>query len=74
MLWGDTEPYTLDQPGLGESGNGHTLKGLGAASGARWSATFEAPGSVSYLDQVLGENDMVLETLAQLRARPASVG
>lgn len=68
LLHGDTISYDLSQPGLGRSDNANTLKGLAAGIGARWSATLEAPGSVSYLDQVIGENELVLEILMQARA------
>ncbi len=73
LLQGNTEPYDLTQPGLGTSDNPSTLKGLAHVLGARWSATLEAPGSVSYLDQVLGENELVHEILVEAKLRTRGV-
>jgi len=36
-----------------------TLKDFAMDHGARWAFTVEAPGSVSYLDQVMGENEII---------------
>ena len=52
-------PYAMKTPGMGESNNAATLKGLAASLGVPWSMTIEAPASVSYHDGVLGEFDMV---------------
>ena len=41
--------------------------------GAKWSVTLEAPGSVSYVDQVLGENEAMHEIIAEARARQYGV-
>jgi hypothetical protein len=59
VLHRDTAPYTMDTPGIGVSSSSDTLKDLHIENGVKWSVTVEAPGSVSYLDQVLGENDLV---------------
>jgi len=67
LLYGETGPYDLSQPGLGESTNADTLKGLADRHGAKIAATLEAPKSVSYLDRVLGEVDLVGEILAEVR-------
>jgi predicted deacylase len=58
-LKSDPAPYVLASPGVSESGNEGTLKGAAVAAGARAAVTIEAPGSVSYVDQVLGENELV---------------
>jgi predicted deacylase len=48
-----------DEPG--------TLKDYARDHGCRWSFTIEAPGSVSYLDQVLGEDELVFALVDQAR-------
>ena len=69
VLNGDTRPYEMTTPGVGVSESPNTLKDLSRNAGTRWAVTVEAPGSVSYLDQVLGENDLVHEVVTQARAR-----
>jgi predicted deacylase len=76
-LNGDAKPYTMTAPGVGVSGSTATLKDLAFNAGARWAVTVEAPGSVSYRDQVIGENEIVhhamQQALIQLEAeRPGS--
>ena len=65
VLHRDTAPYTMETPGIGVSSSTDTLKDLHIENGVKWSVTVEAPGSVSYLDQVLGENDLVHGILAE---------
>ena len=65
VLHGDTKPYTMETPGIGVSNSTDTLKDLHIENGVKWSVTVEAPGSISYLDQVLGENDMVHGIIAE---------
>jgi len=72
VLQGDARPYTLARPGVAESGSSETLKDLMKTEGARWAMTVEAPGSVAYLDQVLGENEIVHEMVNAARATLAS--
>jgi predicted deacylase len=67
VLHRDTKPYEMKVPGIGESNNGNTVKDFVAAHGVRAALTLEAPGSVSYLDQVLGENELVHEIINQAR-------
>lgn len=51
----------IDSPPLAEDPTTEgTLKDLATRLGAKWSFTVEAPGSVSYLDQVLGEAEIAL--------------
>ncbi len=57
-------PYTMKTPGLGESSNAATLKGLAASLGVPWAMTLEAPASVSYHDGVLGEFDLLESIMA----------
>ncbi len=57
-----TPPRGLDDEEPG------TLKDYAREHGCRWSFTVEAPGSVSYLDQVLGEGELVLAIVDQARA------
>jgi hypothetical protein len=52
-------PYVLSEPGVSVSTNEGTLKNAAMREGAKASFTVEAPGSVGYLDQVLGENELV---------------
>ena len=44
-----------------------TLKDFAFSHGAKWSFTVEAPGSVSYLDQVFGENELVHQFVLEAR-------
>jgi predicted deacylase len=44
-----------------------TVKDFAHTRGARWSFTVEAPGSVSYLDQVMGENQLVHQLVLEAR-------
>lgn len=44
-----------------------TLKDFAFAHGAKWSFTVEAPGSISYLDQVFGENELVHQFVLEAR-------
>lgn len=69
LLHRDTKPYDLSSPGVATSGSTTTLKDFHAENGARWSITLEAPGSVSYTDQVLGENELMHELIAEARQR-----
>ena len=69
LLSGDTKPYTMSSPGVGTSKNRSTLKDFFIERGAQWSVTLEAPGSLSYPAQVLGQNDMVHEILREARSR-----
>jgi hypothetical protein len=59
------------RPGvLPSSGNGGTLKDWFVDhGGARWAATVEAPGSLSYKDMLLGENELAHDIIEQARAR-----
>ncbi len=61
-------------PGVVESaprapGEAHagTLKDYAIDAGARWSFTVEAPGSVGYVDQVMGENELVHQLVQSAR-------
>jgi hypothetical protein len=72
VLQGDSRPYTLSKPGVAESGSTETLKDLMHDEGARWSMTVEAPGSVAYLDQVLGENEIVHDMVNAARVTLAA--
>lgn len=65
----DAKPYHLSAPGVAKSDSTKTLKDFHIANGARWSITLEAPGSVSYVDQVLGENELMHQLIASARAR-----
>ena len=49
------------------SPHGGTLKDLAIDQGARWSFTVEAPGSVGYVDQVMGENEIVHQLVLEAR-------
>lgn len=44
-----------------------TLKDFAFEHGAKWSFTVEAPGSISYLDQVFGENELVHQIVLEAR-------
>jgi hypothetical protein len=44
-----------------------TVKDYAVDRGARWAYTVEAPGSVSYIDQVMGENDIVHQLVLEAR-------
>jgi hypothetical protein len=55
-----------DPPGPDGKHKG-TLKDYAMDNGARWAFTVEAPGSVSYIDQVMGENEIVHQTILQAR-------
>jgi len=67
LLSGDTKPYTMSSPGVGTSKNRSTLKDFIFNEGTPRTATLEAPGSVDYLQQVLGENAMMHSIVAELR-------
>ena len=54
-----------DTAGVATSGSTTTLKDLAHVDSARWAMTVEAPGSVGYLDQVLGENAIVHEVVKE---------
>ncbi len=69
VLHGDARPYTMSEPGVTTSSNPGTLKSLAVEHGARWSATVEAPGSIAYREQVLGENDVVHQMVLEARRR-----
>ncbi|MCC7109289.1 MAG: DUF2817 domain-containing protein [Deltaproteobacteria bacterium] len=69
VLHGDARPYNLSDPGVATSANPGTLKGLAIDHGARWAATVEAPGSIAYREQVLGENDIVHQMVLEARRR-----
>lgn len=73
LLSGDTKPYTMSHPGVGTSKNKSTLKDFFIERGAKWSVTLEAPGSISYPAQVLGQNDMVHEILREARRQSATL-
>ena len=70
VLSGDTKPYKMQSPGVGVSSNKTTLKDYMKTIGARWSITLEAPGSLGYGEQVLGQNDLVRETITEAVGRP----
>lgn len=57
----ESDPLPPGQPHKG------TLKDFAIDYGAKWSFTVEAPGSVSYLDQVMGENEIVHHLLLEAR-------
>lgn len=65
----DAEPYTLTSPGVAESTNQGTLKALAKETGTPLAFTVEAPGSVAYLDQVLGEAELVSHLIDAARFR-----
>lgn len=69
VLHGDARPYTMSEPGVTTSSNPGTLKSLALTHGARWAATVEAPGSIAYREQVLGENDVVHQMVLEARRR-----
>jgi predicted deacylase len=69
VLHSNPAPYTLSEPGVSTSANPGTLKSLAIQNGARWAATVEAPGSVAYREQVLGENDVVHQMVLEARRR-----
>jgi hypothetical protein len=78
MLNGDTEPYDMrDTAGVATSSSTTTLKDLAHLDSARWAMTVEAPGSVGYLDQVIGENAIVHEAIKEamlIKAREQLTG
>lgn len=61
------DPYTLSAPGVAMSDNQGTLKSFAKDAGTPLSFTIEAPGSVAYLDQVLGEAELVLHLIDAAR-------
>lgn len=63
----DAKPYTLTSPGVAESTNAGTLKSFAKDTGTPLSFTVEAPGSVAYLDQVLGEAELVAHLIDAAR-------
>jgi hypothetical protein len=69
ILTGDPSPYRRERPGIFTSENNGTLKELFVRRGAKFGITVEAPKSVSYLDQVMGEVDLVQRTVAAALAR-----
>lgn len=69
ILTGDPAPYRRERPGVFSSENTGTLKDLFVRRGAKFGITVEAPKSVSYLDQVMGEVDLVQRTVAACLAR-----
>lgn len=69
VLHRDTKPYDMETPGIATSSSTSTLKDFHMDNGARWSITVEAPGSVSYVDQVLGENELMHEIIVEARGR-----
>ncbi len=71
VLTGDTDKYNMAKPGIGESSNPNTLKDFASQDGARWSVTLEAPGSVGYLDQVVGQNDLANQIIVEAHRRLA---
>lgn len=77
VLHGDVAPYQLERPGILVSENRGTLKDLFVKKGARWAVTVEAPKSLSYLDQVMGEVDLaqriVGAALGAMSAPPCDV-
>jgi hypothetical protein len=65
-------PGVVDSPAPGQEGASQgTLKDYAREQGCRWSFTVEAPGSVSYLDQVLGQVELVHGLVDQARLRLA---
>jgi len=73
LLSGDTKPYTMSHPGVGTSKNRSTLKDYFIKAGAKWSVTLEAPGSLDYMAQVLGQNDMVHEIVTEAKSKSQPV-
>jgi predicted deacylase len=71
LLRRETKPYHLTSPGVAVSKPGQTLKSFAIELGAKWAVTLEAPGSVSYLDQVLGQNEL-LHAIVEQALPPAS--
>jgi hypothetical protein len=69
LLHGDVKTYAMEAPGIATSDNPGTLKSLAIDAGARWAFTVEAPGSVAYREQVLGENDIVHQLALAARAK-----
>lgn len=69
VLSGDPSPYRRERPGIFTSENNGTVKDLFVRRGAKYGITVEAPKSVSYLDQVMGEVDLVQRTVAAALAR-----
>ena len=56
---------------MGTSTNRSTLKDFVYAQGTPRTVTLEAPGSLDYMQMVLGENAMVHAIVGELRARAA---
>lgn len=71
VLRKDTKSYTISHPGVGTSTNRSTLKDFVYAQGTPRTVTLEAPGSLDYMQMVLGENAMVHAIVGELRAQAA---
>ncbi len=71
VLTGDVSTYNMTGPGVGESTNPNTLKDFAGQHGTRWTVTVEAPGSLSYLDQVFGQNDLCNQIIVEAHRRSA---
>lgn len=67
LLSGDTKPYKMSSPGVGTSKNRSTLKDFIFDQGTPRTATLEAPGSLDYLQQVLGQNAMLHDIIGELQ-------
>lgn len=59
VLSGDVRPYIAQRPGILVSQNSGTMKDEFVRFGAQWGVTVEAPKSISYLDRVFGEFELV---------------
>ncbi len=73
VLRGEVRSYRLSEPGLAESDNQGTLKGYAQRHGARWAVTLEAPASLGYAEQVVGEYALAREIIAAAMAQTAGV-
>ena len=73
ILSGKTKPYTMSHPGVGTSKNRSTLKDFFIERGVKWSVTLEAPGSISYPAQVLGQNDLMHEIIREAQTQKRSL-
>ncbi len=73
VLSGDVRPYIAQRPGVLVSENTGTMKDEFVRFGARWGVTVEAPKSLSYLDRVFGEFELVQRIVGAALGRPSPV-
>ncbi len=71
VLAGDVRPYIAQRPGVLVSRNAGTMKDEFVRCGARWGVTVEAPRSISYLDRVFGEMELIQRIVGAALGRQA---